>query len=59
MSPDKVASQVAHSVIGLGATDLLCTIIVLGVSDEQFNGHYLNFNCYVHDQSCLAYYDER
>jgi hypothetical protein len=58
------------AVIGLGGAKIDCTIIVLGVSDEQFKGHYLNFNCYVHEdlgytevlpgtRTCLAYYEER
>jgi len=37
MSPNKLASQVAHAVIGLGITDLKCTIIVLGVSATKFS----------------------
>jgi len=36
MSPDKIASQAAHAVIGLGITDTQCTIIVLGVSTNKF-----------------------
>jgi len=70
MTSNKIASQVAHAVIGLKATDPLCTIIVLGVSDEKFNGHFLNYDCYVHEdlgytevlpgtKTCLAYYEER
>jgi peptidyl-tRNA hydrolase len=70
MTNNKIASQVAHAIIGLGVTDLLCTIIVLGVSDTKFNWHHLNFDCYVHEdlgytevlpgtKTCLAYYEER
>lgn len=70
MSPDKVASQVAHAVIGLGGAKIDSTIIVLGVSDEKFNGYFLNFDCYVHEdlgytevesgtKTCLAYFEER
>ncbi len=36
MSPEKLAAQIAHVVIGLGIYDLLCTIIVLGISDKKF-----------------------
>jgi len=36
MSVGKIAAQVAHAVIGLGITDPLCTIVVLGVSDKKF-----------------------
>ena len=70
MTQNKVASQVAHAVIGLGVADPLCTIIVLGVSDEKFKWYDLNFDCYVHEdlgytevlpgtKTCLAYYEER
>ncbi len=70
MTPDKIASQVAHAVIGLGITDPLCTIIVLGVSDANFFEGIDNHDCYVHEdlgytevlpgtKTCLVYYEER
>jgi len=48
MSPEKLASQVAHAVIGLGITDPRCTIIVLGVSDKKFFEIKEQEECYVH-----------
>ena len=70
MTPNKIASQAVHAIIGLGVTDPLCTVIVLGVSDAQFNGHFLSFDCYVHEdlgytevshgtKTCLAFFEER
>ena len=48
MSPEKLASQVAHAVIGLGITDPGCTVIVLGVSDKKFFEIKDQEDCYVH-----------
>ena len=48
MSAEKLASQVAHAVIGLGITDPGCTIIVLGVSDKKFFEIKDQEECYVH-----------
>lgn len=48
MSPEKLASQVAHAVIGLGIIDTGCTIIVLGVSDKKFFEIKGQEACYVH-----------
>jgi hypothetical protein len=70
MTDNKMASQVAHAVIGLGVTALDCTIIVLGVSDTKFNESCFDHDCYVHTdlglteveegtQTALAYYEER
>jgi peptidyl-tRNA hydrolase len=47
MTPEKMASQVAHAVKGLGITDKGCAIIVLGVSDKKFNELVAANECYV------------
>jgi len=48
MSVGKTAAQVAHAVIGLGVTDPLCTIIVLGVSNKKFKELIEYSSCYIH-----------
>jgi len=47
MSPDKVASQVAHAVKNLGITPLDSDIIVLGVSKTKFDELVVKHDCYV------------
>jgi peptidyl-tRNA hydrolase len=48
MSVGKIAAQTTHAVIGLGITDPLCTIIVLGVSDKKFKELTNEYDCYIH-----------
>lgn len=48
MSVGKIAAQITHAVIGLGITDPLCTIVVLGVSDKKFSELTEVHECYVH-----------
>ena len=73
MSDSKLASQVAHAVLGLGETDPLKTIIVLGYSTNKFYNELNKFkesneNYYVHvdsgltevlegESTCYAYYE--
>ena len=70
MSPNKMASQVTHAVIGLGITNLNCIIIVLGVSDTKFHNAPFEHDCYVHEdlgftevepntKTALAYFEDR
>jgi hypothetical protein len=70
MSAEKLASQVAHAVIGLGITDPGCTIIVLGVSDKKFFEIKEQEECYVHadlgytevnpgTETCLAWTNDK
>jgi len=48
MSVGKIAAQTAHAVIGLGITDALCTIVVLGVSNKKFEELTESNSCYIH-----------
>jgi len=48
MTPQKLAAQVAHAVVGLGITDPLCTIVVLHASDKKFFELIERDDCYVH-----------
>ena len=48
MSEGKIAAQVSHAIIGLGVSDPLCTIVVLGVSNKKFEELIKQNNCYVH-----------
>lgn len=68
MSEGKVASQIAHAVIGLQATDALMTIVVLKVSDKKFNELINEKNCYIHtdngttevesgERTCAAWFE--
>ncbi len=48
MSPEKMASQIAHAVKNLGLTPTDSDIIVLGVSTKKFNELIVeNKGCYV------------
>ena len=69
MSEGKVAAQVAHAVIGLGATDPRCTIVVLGVSDKKFRELIQREGAYCHadlgytevpqgEETCAAWIEE-
>jgi peptidyl-tRNA hydrolase len=54
MTEGKIASQIAHAVIGLGVTDPGCTIVVLKVSDKKFSELTTYHNCYVHSDLGLT-----
>lgn len=54
MSAGKLASQVAHAVIGLGVTDPLMNIVVLKASDAAFDECIYSKKCYVHIDSGLT-----
>ncbi len=70
MTEGKIAAQVSHAVIGLGVTDPLCTIVVLGVSDKKFSELTERSDCYVHsdygftevnagEKTAAAWYESR
>lgn len=48
MSEGKVASQIAHAIIGLGVDDPMCTISVLKVSRRKFGLLTAENDCYLH-----------
>ncbi|MFA5261029.1 MAG: aminoacyl-tRNA hydrolase [Candidatus Omnitrophota bacterium] len=56
MSTGKVAAQCVHAAAGLGFTDGLMSVVVLGVSDNKWKetmrelgekGYVIPFSCYV------------
>lgn len=47
MSPEKMASQIAHAVKNLGITPTDSDIIVLGVSQKKFNELIEQHDCYI------------
>ena len=36
MTPGKIAAQAVHAAIGLGCTDPMLSVVVLGVSDKKY-----------------------
>lgn len=58
MSEGKIAAQVSHAIIGLGITDPLCTIRVLGVSCSQFRRLKDQAPCYIHKDFGLTEVEE-
>lgn len=70
MTPGKIAAQAVHAAIGLGGTDPLMTVVVLGVSCKKFAElTCVAEGCYVHVDSgytevepgtatCAAWFEE-
>ena len=72
MSPQKLAAQTCHAVIGLGVTDCNLSVIVLTMSDKKYFENVEKLQDTLHyrvvdagytevppnTETCLAYYEE-
>jgi peptidyl-tRNA hydrolase len=69
MSEGKIAAQAVHAAIGLGATDPMISVVVLGVSDKKYRELTFETECYrVFDagytevmpltETCAAFYED-